>query len=239
MIRFILLYAFMTLHTIIFCFWCVIIAVFDGSGRLVHFYGAVPWAKVILWVCGVKVDVGGRDYIDGRVPRIYMSNHQSYFDIFILLGHLPANFKFILKEELMKIPLLGFAMKRARYIAIDRGDPRKALKSMNEAARKIRNGASVLIFPEGTRSEDGRLQPFKRGGFRLALKSGCEIVPVGIIKSRDIVPKGSLNIKKGRIGMNIGKPIPVKDYSKRETDQLITHVREDMIRLMGSGDENA
>ena len=239
MIRIILLYAFMALHTIFFCLWCFIVAVFDGSGRLVHFYGAVPWAKVILWICGIKVDVGGREHMEGSVPRIYMSNHQSYFDIFVLLGHLPANFKFILKQELLKIPLLGFAMKRARYIAIDRGDPRKALKSMNEAARKIRNGASVLIFPEGTRSEDGRLQPFKRGGFHLALKSGCEIVPLGIIKSRDIVPKGSLNIKKGMIGMNIGKPIPVKDYSKRERDQLITHVREEMIRLMGSGDENA
>jgi 1-acyl-sn-glycerol-3-phosphate acyltransferase len=187
---------------------------------------------MILWVCGVKVRVKGLENVQSEVPHIYMTNHQSYFDIFALLASIPADFKFILKQELMKLPLLGFGMRRAGYIGIDRDDPRKAIKSVNEAAERIRKGASVLIFPEGTRSVDGRLQPFKPGGFHLALKSGCDIVPVAISESHRIVPKGSLKIEKGTFGLSIGQPIPVKDYSKKDMEQLMLRVREAMISQM-------
>jgi 1-acyl-sn-glycerol-3-phosphate acyltransferase len=132
----------------------------------------------------------------------------------------------------MKIPLLGFTMKRAGYIAIDREDPREAVKSIKEAVKKIQNGSSVVIFPEGTRSRDGTLQPFRRGGFHLALKSGCDVVPVAIINSRNIVPKGSLRINKGSFALNIGRPISVKDYSKKNVDQLMARVREAIITEM-------
>jgi 1-acyl-sn-glycerol-3-phosphate acyltransferase len=133
----------------------------------------------------------------------------------------------------MRIPLFGFAMKRARYVAIDREEPRKAVRSINEAVSKIKQGASMLIFPEGTRSEDGKLQPFKTGGFRLALKAGCDVVPVAITNSRNIVPKGSLRINKGTIAMNIGTPISVKDYSKKDMDKLMAQVREAILSQMG------
>ncbi len=221
MIRFFCLNAFIAIHTIVFCFWGLFLGLFDKSGRLVHFYCAAPWAKMILWVCGVKVNAKGLENMDGNVPRIYMTNHQSYFDIFALLAYLPVSFKFVLKEELMKIPLFGATMRRAGYIGIDRENPRKAAKSMKEVVEKIKNGFSVLIFPEGTRSADGQLQPFKRGGFHLALKSGCDVVPIAIINSRKIVPKGALKINKGTLGMSIGKPISVKDYSKKDMDQLM------------------
>jgi 1-acyl-sn-glycerol-3-phosphate acyltransferase len=232
MIRFLCLNALIAILTIIFCLWGFVLAAYKRSENVLHSYVAVPWAKMILRVCGVKVKVKGQENVKDNVPRIYLTNHQSYFDIFALLAHLPGNFKFILKEELMKIPLFGFCMKRAGYIAIHREDPRKALKSMNEAAKKIKNGSSVVIFPEGTRSRDGHLQPFKRGGFRLALKSGCEIVPVAIINSGDIVPKGSLRINKGSFSLNICKPISAKDYSKKNMNQLMARVREDIIKRM-------
>ena len=232
MIRFLCLNALVAILTIIFCLWGLVLAAHRKSENVLHSNVAVPWAKMILRVCGVKVKVKGRENVQGNVPRIYLTNHQSYFDIFALLAHLPGNFKFILKEELMKIPLFGFCIKRAGYIAIHREDPRKALKSMNEAAKKIKNGASVVIFPEGTRSKDGLLQPFKRGGFRLALKSGCEVVPIAIINSRDIVPKGSLRINKGSFGLNISKPISAKDYSKKNMNQLMARVREAIINRM-------
>ncbi len=235
MLRFFCLNAFIAIHSIIFCLWAIILSLFDKTGRLSHFYAAVPWAKTILWVCGARVRVSGQENVDRHEPRIYLSNHQSYFDIFTLLAHLPADFKFILKQELMKIPLFGFAMRRARYIAIDREEPRKAVKSINEAARKIKEGASMLIFPEGTRSEDGRLQPFKTGGFRLALKAGCDVVPVAITNSRNIVPKGSLRINKGIIDMNIGPPISVTDYTRKDMDKLMARVREAILSQMGEG----
>jgi 1-acyl-sn-glycerol-3-phosphate acyltransferase len=229
MIRFICLNGFIAIHTIIFCIWSFIIALIDKEGRLVHLYVAVPWAKIILWVCGIKVRTEGRENLDAWQPRIYMTNHQSYFDIFALLAYLPVDFKFILKQELMKIPLLGFSMRRAGYIGIEREDPRKAIESINKAAEKIKHGASVVIFPEGTRSIDGSIQAFKKGGFNLALRSGCDIVPVTICGSYRIVPKGSLKIKKGSFSMHIGKPISVKGYDKRNVIRLMEQVRDAML----------
>lgn len=233
MLRFFFLNAFIAIISIIFCVWAIILSIFDKRGRLPHLYAAVPWAKIILWVCGARVKVHGQENVDRDEPRIYLSNHQSYFDIFTLLAYLPADFKFILKQELMRIPLFGFAMKRARYIAIDREEPRKAVKSINEAANKIKEGSSMLVFPEGTRSADGKLQPFKTGGFRLALKAGCDVVPVAITNSRNIVPKKSLKINKGTIAMNIGTPISVKDYTKKDMDKLMARVREAILNQMG------
>ena len=123
-------------------------------------------------------------------------------------------------------------MKRAGYISIDRENPRKAVKSMNEAAEKIKNGASILIFPEGTRGQDGRLQTFKSGGFHLALKSGSDIVPVAIVHSHLIVQKGSFRIKKGTILMNIGPSIPTRDCSRKDMNQLMDRVRDAMLNEM-------
>ena len=239
MVRFILLNAFIAVDTILFSLWGIIVSLTDRTGRRVHFYAAAPWAKSILWVCGVRVTLEGRERLDDRVPCIYMSNHQSYFDIFVLLGYLPLDFKFILKEELMRIPLFGSTMRRAGYIGIDRGDPRKALRSMNEAAEKVKKGASVLIFPEGTRSEDGALQDFKKGGFHLALKSGCDIVPLTIRNTRRIVPKGSLRIQGGHAGLCIGERLPTKDYSKKDMERLMLRVREEILGKMEQGDVDA
>jgi 1-acyl-sn-glycerol-3-phosphate acyltransferase len=233
MIRFICLNIFIFFHSIVFSLWTIILTLFDRNGKWSHFYCAVPWAKVILWICGVKVNVKGLENVASEIPRVYVTNHQSYFDIFALFACLPVSFRFVLKQELMRIPLFGFAMKLAGHVALDRTDHRKAVKSMNEAAEKMKKGASMLIFPEGTRSEDGRLQPFKNGGFRLALKAGFDIVPVAIINSRNIVPKGSLRINRGAFGLNIGKPISIKDYSKKDVDRLMKVVREAIMSQMG------
>jgi len=232
MVRFIFLNAFLAIYSILFCLWGIAISFGDPKGRRVHSYCAVPWSKSILWVCGVKVRVLGLENLGAAVPRIYMVNHQSYFDIFTLLANLPIQFKFVLKAELMKIPFLGPAMRKARYVGIERDDPRKAVKSMNEAADRFREGASILIFPEGTRSEDGRLQPFKPGGFHLALKTKGDIVPVSIVGTHRIVPKGSLRVQKGKATMVIGKPILIKDYSKKTMDQLMDRVHEAMAQQM-------
>ena len=232
MIRFLWLNTFMLVCTIIFCLWGFLVSIFDKDGRIIHFYVAVPWAKVVLRVCGIKVRAGGQENVDAGVPRIYVTNHQSYFDIFALLANIHVDFKFIVKQELMRIPLFGFAMRKAGYIGIERGNLRKAIKSMNKAAERIKGGVSILIFPEGTRSTDGRIQRFKKGGFHLACRSGCDIVPVTILNSNRIVPKGSLKIDKGSINMKIGKPISVKGYNKKNVSQLIERVRYTMLCQM-------
>jgi len=231
LIRYILLNAFIAIHSIFFCLWGILISLFDKEGSKVHRYCAVPWAKAILRVCGIRVTVSGIERLTSHVPRIYMVNHQSFFDIFILLACLPVDFKFILKQELMHIPLLGPAMRGAGYIAIERNDPREAVKSMNQAAKKIKDGTSVLLFPEGTRSVDGRLQAFKKGGFSLAVKAGCDIVPVAIVGSSRIAPKGSLKIRKGRVEMHIGKPLPLGGLGKRDIPGIMEAVRDVMLSV--------
>jgi 1-acyl-sn-glycerol-3-phosphate acyltransferase len=142
-----------------------------------------------------------------------------------------------MKQELMRIPLFGYATRRAGYIGITREDPRKAIASMNAAAQKIASGSSVLIFPEGTRSTDGVLLPFKKGGFTLAIKSGCDIVPVAIAGSHLIVKKGSLDIKKGSFEMAFGRPIPVSPFSKKDTETLMSRVRDAITDLMTRAQE--
>jgi 1-acyl-sn-glycerol-3-phosphate acyltransferase len=233
MIRFIFLNTFIVIHSIIMCLYGIILSFFNKDENIIHRRIAVPWAKIYLKVCGVKVDVKGAEYVNRDLPFIYMSNHQSYFDIFTLLVGLPVDFKFLMKKELMKIPLLGTTMRRAGYLSVDRGDTKNAIISMDAVAEKIRGGTSILIFPEGTRSKDGHIQAFKKGGFHTAIKAGCYIVPIAILNSRDIVPKGSLRIKKGTIKMRIGRPIPVKDYSKENINELITRTREAVISQMG------
>ena len=233
MIRFLCLNAFIVIYSITFCLWAILLAFITDNARRIHFWVAVPWAKVILRVCGIKVAVSGKENVDPDIPRIYMVNHQSYFDIFVVLACLPVDFKFLLKEELMRIPLLGPAMKRAGYIGIARDDPRKAIKSMNLAAARIKGGASVLIFPEGTRSEDGHLGSFKKGGFNLALKSGCDIVPVAISGTTRIVPKGSLRVEKGIVGFHVNMPISLAGYSKRNIVQLMDEVHSSILAAPG------
>ena len=235
MLRFLWLHVFNVTHTILFCLWGILVSLFDKNGKKVHFYAAVPWAKLILWSCGIKVRANGRENIDSQVSRIYMTNHQSYFDIFALLAYIPVHFKFILKKELMRIPLFGLAMRKAGYIAIDRDDPKEAVQSMRQAAEKLKSGASLVVFPEGTRSIDGRLLPFKRGAFNLAIRTGSDIVPLAIRNSYLIVPKGSLKIDRGGFEIAIGKPIPTEGYTKKEISRIMDKVRESISGLLEEG----
>jgi 1-acyl-sn-glycerol-3-phosphate acyltransferase len=232
MIRFLCLNAFISVHTIIFCLWAILLSLFDRDGRLIRYYVCELWSKIILWVCGIRTHVKGQENISPDVPHVFMSNHQSYFDIFALLAYLPSDFKFILKHELMKIPLLGLAMKRAGYFAIERENPREAIRSMDEVAEKVKAGTSVLVFPEGTRSIDGRLQPLKKGGFHVAVKSGCDIVPIAITNTCRIVTKGSRKINKGDIGIHFGRPISVKDYSRKDVPGLMDRVSQAILEMM-------
>ena len=126
-------------------------------------------------------------------------------------------------------------MKRARYISIDRGNREKALKSMREASERIRNGASILIFPEGTRSEDGNIKSFKKGGFHLAVQAESNVVPIAISGSRKILQKGSFKIGKGVIRMNIGAPISARGYSRKTIGALIETTRDTVINLINTG----
>ena len=225
MIRSLFIWTFIgVINTLIWALIAIFLSIFSSTGRITHFYCAAPWSKIILWGSGVRVTISGLDVIDKEKSYIYIPNHLSFFDIFALLAYLPVDFKFILKKELMRVPILGWAMRRAKYISIDRSSAAKAKSTFKQAVERIRSGASIVIFAEGTRSKDGHLQPLKRGAFYLALESGTPIVPVAIKGTNKIMPKGSFTLKKGSITIQLGKPIETINYSSHTMPDLIEKV---------------
>jgi 1-acyl-sn-glycerol-3-phosphate acyltransferase len=198
---------------------------FDRKGKVIHHYGRL-WGKIALLVNRVKVRVEGIEHLKGEGPYIFMSNHQGTYDIFALLGHLPFQFRWLAKKELFSVPFFGWVMAAAGYVSVDREGTRKTVEAMNEAAQKIREGMSVVIFPEGSRSPDGSIQPFKKGGFTLAIKSKVPIIPISIIGSREIMPKGKLTVTSGEIRIRIDHPIETQNYSLKDRKSLMEKVRQ-------------
>jgi len=211
--------------TAFFAIMAIIMARFAPDGENAAHRVARLWGKTILRMSGVFVEVIGVENIPHGSPIIFMSNHQSNFDILTLLAHIPVQFRWISKKEVFRTPLMGPAMRKAGYISIDRENREKAIESLEEAAQIIKNGKSVMTFPEGTRSHDGTIKSFKKGPFYLALKSGVPIVPISIIGSRKIMPKKSLHIEPGKITVIIDAPIDTRDYSVKHRDELMKRVR--------------
>jgi 1-acyl-sn-glycerol-3-phosphate acyltransferase len=225
MIRSLFIWTFIgVINTLIWALIAIVLSIFSSTGRITHFYCAAPWSKIILWGSGVRVTISGLDVIDKGKAYIYIPNHLSFFDIFALLAYLPVDFKFILKKELMRVPILGWAMRRAKYISIDRSSAANAKSTFKQAVDRIRSGASIVIFAEGTRSKDGHLQPLKRGAFYLALESGTPIVPIAIKGTHKIMPKGSFTLKKGSITMQLGEPIETINCKSHNMPDLIEKV---------------
>ena len=202
----------------------IIISFFFRSGNSVHIIARL-WAKSILFVSGIKVDVEGLTNIESSKSYIYMANHRSNFDIPVLLGCLPIQFRWLAKAELFRIPIFGRAMSGAGYVKIDRSNRESAFKSIDQVAAKMKNGVSVMIFPEGTRSEDGRIKPFKKGGFVMAVDTGEPIVPVILRGTQSIMAKGSWRIHPGDVILSIEKPIDTFGYTRNTKDDLIKTVR--------------
>lgn len=178
------------------------------------------WGRLICRLVGVRVQIDGLHRLDRSKPYIFAANHQSQFDIFVLQGHLDFDFRWLAKKELFDIPVFGRAMRRAGYIPVDRSHGRRALASLNEAAERIAAGTSVIIFPEGTRSPDGKMQPFKAGAMVLAIKAGVAVVPMAISGTHRILPKGRLLARPGLVTIRVGEPISTADYGIKEKQDL-------------------
>ncbi len=193
------------------------------------------WAKIISWLAGMRVTLWGGENLAPGQPYILAANHQSQFDIFALQGYLNIDFRWLAKKELFKIPIFGFGMRQAGYIPIDRSRGREAIKSLYAAAERIAAGASVIIFPEGTRSLDGRLREFKSGGMVLAIKSGVPIVPVAICGTHDILPKGKLLARPGRVTINVGRPIATSGFKIGDKQELARRLHDEVAALAEMG----
>ena len=186
---------------------------FDSSGRLYAWHARL-WARLGLALSGVNMTLAGTEHLP-EGPVIFMSNHQSNFDILSLLAAMPRQIHWIAKKELFEIPVFGPSMRRGGYIPLDRGNGRKALQSMDEAAATIHQGKSVVLFPEGTRTPDGNLLPFKRGGFILARKAAVPVIPVTINGSGRINPASQIRLHSGNIHITLHPPVAVHSELRR------------------------
>lgn len=191
------------------------------------------WSRWILALLGIDIAVEGRDRLDRDATYLFMSNHMSTFDIFALFVATEHPLRMVAKRVLFFIPIFGWSLWMCGFIPIDRSDRERAIASLEKAARRIREGISVLVFPEGTRSRTGRLQRFKKGGFMLALKAGVPVVPVVVLGTQEIMEKGSIEVRKGTITVRFGEPIPTAgmEMGRQTRDRLMGRVRQSMVSL--------
>jgi 1-acyl-sn-glycerol-3-phosphate acyltransferase len=204
--------------------WGLLLRLRDPTGDRVLDL-ARGWSGWVVSFAGVKIVVDNRANLDTKQPYVFMANHASSLDIWALFRVIPRRVRMIAKKQLGRIPLFGWVMWAGRFIFIDRKNGVAARRSIDEAGRRIHDGDSVVIFPEGTRTRDGTLGPFKKGGFHLAVKAGVPIVPVALRGTRELMPRGSLLLRSGTITAVIGEPIPTQGLSEEERANLNDRVR--------------
>ncbi|MBI3076181.1 MAG: 1-acyl-sn-glycerol-3-phosphate acyltransferase [Deltaproteobacteria bacterium] len=205
----------------------------DRSGRYMQFFGRI-WSLGVLRLAGAQVEVHGRHHLRGEQAQVIVANHQGYFDIFALLTVLRMPNAWMLKQELLRIPIVGWCMARGGHVAVDRFDAARASRGLGEAEAKLRQGISVVVFPEGTRSRDGQVQPFKKGAFLLALRNQAPILPISLSGSQHILAKGSFRLTPGVVRVVIHPPWPVKGLGVEAVEDLIIKVRDQIVSGLGA-----
>ncbi len=209
---------FVTAIATMFFFVCCMVAMIVTLNASASLYVVQRWwSPVLLWAGGATLHVSGHENLVKGQPYIFVSNHQSTIDIPAVFRALwPVDFRFVSKKVLQYVPFIGWYMTAARFVFIDRANHRNALKSLQLAGERIRGGISVVMFAEGTRSEDCRVLPFKKGPFALAMQARVPVVPIAITGSGILMPKNSWNIKPGPIHVSIGKPIDVEQFGNNQ-----------------------
>lgn len=183
------------------------------------------WADVVLALAGVRVRVCEKEPLDSEQPYVFAVNHQNMLDIFILAGKLPHPFGFVAKEEVRRMPVIGIAMRHAPSVFVDRSNPRAAVASMKIAGQQIREGNSVLIFPEGHRAYAPTLLPLKKGAFMLALEAGVPIVPVTIVDSYRLMDERAFIARPGTITLIVGHPISLEGRRRKDIPNIMAEVQ--------------
>jgi len=210
----------------------LIISLFETSGRG-QIAMARAWARCLLWGSGVKVKVEGLEKIAAEGSYVFVSNHLSYMDTPVVLANIPVQFRFLAKSGLFKIPLLGTHLARAGHISVPRDDARAAVKTMTTAAQVIRErGISLLIFPEGGRSQTGELASFKEGAAYIAIRAGVPLVPIALLGTREVLAFGSGHIRAGSVTMRIGEPVPTDQIQLRDRGRITTELRDRIVNML-------
>ena len=192
------------------------------------------WSKIILLFSGIKFKVEGLKNIDSKSHYFFAANHSSAFDIPIVFSSVPFQMVAISKIELKHIPIFGWAMQAGGHIFVDRKNHHKAMDSMDKAKKSMsKNPRSVIIFPEGTRSENAKILPFKKGGLVLAINLNMPVVPVGIVGSNSLV-KDKFSSSKNSLKLIFGKPIETKNLTYEDRNVFAVNLRKEVARLVGS-----
>lgn len=222
------------LATIFFGSISLVVSFFDRSGAT-QIKVARAWARTLLAVSGVQVTVEGLEEIVPSGSYVFISNHLSFMDTPVVLANIPVQFRFLAKRGLFQIPFLGQHLSRAGHIPVPREDPRAAVKTMQLAAEIIQQKKiSLLIFPEGGRSHDGELQPFKEGGAYIAIRAGVPVVPIAISGTRELLPWGSGIVQSGCVKLRILKPIGTTHLNLKNRAMLTEQVRRLIAQELGT-----
>jgi 1-acyl-sn-glycerol-3-phosphate acyltransferase len=210
----------------------IAVSFFEHDGRM-QVAIAQCWSRVLLFIAGVKLEIEGLEKIDPNGSYVFVSNHVSYMDTPVVLGHIPLQFRFLAKKSLFSIPFLGYHLKRAGHIPVPRENPRAAIKAMSEAAKAIQQQrVSILVFPEGGRSLTG-LKPFKEGAAYIAIKAGVPVVPLALKGTLQVLPMGSLNVRPGHVVLRVGDPVPTAHLTLHDRTQLSDDLYQRVSELLG------
>lgn len=190
------------------------------------------WSRTVLWAAGVKVEVTGLEHVRPGGAQIFVSNHQSMFDIWAMFATLPVSLRFIAKREMSRIPVFAHAMRHAGHVFIDRKDRAQASEAMRRAGQRMREeGLSLGLFPEGTRSRDGALGTFKKGTFALAIETGTTLVPIAVDGGAEIMPDG-LRLRPRPLLMYCGAPIDLSGLDAGDRDDLLARSRAEISGML-------
>jgi len=211
---------YLSISTIFFGSLTVLLAVITNP-KITSFICGTIWARLNGYLTPILVNVTGRNNIVKTQSYVIVANHQSQYDVFIVYGWLGIDFKWVMKQELRKIPGLGIGCEKVGHIFIDRSNREKAIASLHAAKEKIVNGTSIIFFPEGTRSKDGSLGAFKKGAFKMAIDFKLPILPITIIGTKKILPPNTVDLFPGKALMMIHKSIDTTGYTDANLDELV------------------
>ena len=230
MIRAAIVAVLLTVYTLIASPFLLLHAWITGNADLLYRVG-LSGAYAVGRLVGLQIKIEGRE----KIPQgtcLFLANHTSFVDALPIMWAIPRRVGVLLKKSLFSIPIIGWAFRLAKFVPVERGDKASGIASVDLAADRIKQGMSFLAYPEGTRSYDGRLLPFKKGVFIIAIKAETQIVPMVMTNGHRIAPKGSLRITPGEVTVRFGDPIDATDYTVDRRAELAQRVRQAMAALL-------
>ena len=212
------------LNTLVLSLVIIVISPFDRNGRVVHYIGKF-WSMLNLYLPGTRVSLKGKEKIAKNGTYVIMSNHQSLLDPWVLIAKLPLQLRWVIRSNVRKVPVFGYALERMGHIYVDKKSRKSMVRSLEIAVQQSKRGASIVIFPEGTRSQDGNLLKFHRGGAAIAARAAVPILPLTINGSRFVLPKNTLALMPGKIKVIVGDPIDPGEFKGKGEEALLEAVR--------------